>query len=108
MGAWHAAARLLLPVALDGRCAAIPAQTHLHTCTDSPGRNLGCANTACNLCKLSQRRRCQTNFSSKYLAPCDVVEAKCGAQVGNTLPVPRLAVLLSLWRSAAAQAGQER
>ncbi len=48
---------------------------------DPPGRNLGCANTACNLCKLSQRRRCQSNFAAKYLAPCDVVEAKCGAQV---------------------------
>lgn len=46
-----------------------------------PCRNLGCANTACNLCKLSQRRRCPTNFAAKYLAPCDVVEAKCGAQI---------------------------
>lgn len=44
-------------------------------------RNLGCANSACNLCKLSQRRRCPTNFAAKYLAPCDVVEAKCGAQI---------------------------
>lgn len=46
-----------------------------------PHRNLGCANTACNLCKLSQRRRCTANFAAKYLAPCDVVEAKCGAQI---------------------------
>jgi hypothetical protein len=44
-------------------------------------RNLGCANTQCNLCKLCQRRRCPTNFAAKYLAPCDVVEAKCGAQI---------------------------
>lgn len=44
-------------------------------------QNLGCANTACNLCKLSQRRRCTANFAAKYLAPCDVVEAKCGAQI---------------------------
>lgn len=46
-----------------------------------PRRNLGCANTQCNLCKLCQRRRCPTNFAAKYLAPCDVVEAKCGAQI---------------------------
>ena len=45
------------------------------------GRNLGCSNFACNLCKLSQRRRCVANFSAKYLAPCDVLEAKCAAQI---------------------------
>lgn len=30
---------------------------------------------------LCQRRRCIGNFAPKYLAPCDVLEAKCGAQV---------------------------
>lgn len=57
-----------------------PARPCKHTFTP-PRRNLGCANTACNLCKLSQRRRCTANFAAKYLAPCDVVEAKCGAQI---------------------------
>ncbi|KDD74522.1 hypothetical protein H632_c1256p0, partial [Helicosporidium sp. ATCC 50920] len=45
------------------------------------GQNLGCANVSCPLCKLCQRRRCDQNFASKYLAPCDVLEAKCGAQI---------------------------
>ncbi|KFM24945.1 hypothetical protein F751_1824 [Auxenochlorella protothecoides] len=45
------------------------------------GRNLGCSNLNCPLCKTCQRRRCEQNFASKYLAPCDVLEAKCGAQI---------------------------
>lgn len=44
-------------------------------------RNLGCSNLNCPLCKTCQRRRCEQNFASKYLAPCDVLEAKCGAQI---------------------------
>lgn len=44
-------------------------------------RNLGCSDPACPLCKTCQRRRCEHNFASKYLAPCDVLEAKCGAQI---------------------------
>lgn len=58
-------------------CLLLTHPSTLHPVT----RNLGCANTQCNLCKLSQRRRCPTNFAGKYLAPCDVVEAKCGAQI---------------------------
>lgn len=30
---------------------------------------------------MCQKRRCVGNFAQKYLAPCDVLEAKCGAQV---------------------------
>ncbi|KAL6771657.1 CHYB1B [Auxenochlorella protothecoides x Auxenochlorella symbiontica] len=44
-------------------------------------QNLGCSNLNCPLCKTCQRRRCEQNFASKYLAPCDVLEAKCGAQI---------------------------
>ena len=53
----------------------------MHTTPPCCRRNLGCPNLACNLCKLCQRRRCPANFAAKYLAPCDVVEAKCGAQI---------------------------
>jgi hypothetical protein len=44
-------------------------------------RHLGCANPTCPQCALCQRRRCIGNFAPKYLAPCDVLEAKCGAQI---------------------------
>ncbi len=44
-------------------------------------RHLGCANPTCPQCALCQRRRCVGNFAPKYLAPCDVLEAKCGAQI---------------------------
>lgn len=63
-------------------CEVWPAAFAALTCPVRPRcRNLGCSNFQCNLCKLSQRRRCPTNFAAKYLAPCDVVEAKCGAQI---------------------------
>ncbi|KAL4539615.1 hypothetical protein Ndes2437B_g02021 [Nannochloris sp. 'desiccata'] len=44
-------------------------------------QHLGCANPTCPQCALCQRRRCVGNFAPKYLAPCDVLEAKCGAQI---------------------------
>lgn len=44
-------------------------------------QHLGCANQNCPQCALCQRRRCVGNFAPKYLAPCDVLEAKCGAQI---------------------------
>eukprot|EP00887_Chlorella_sp_A99_P000045 scaffold16.g45.t1 len=57
--------------------------------------NLGCANLSCNLCKLSQRRRCEANFAPKYLAPCDVIEAKCGAQIYVVVVDPASGELVS-------------
>lgn len=44
-------------------------------------RHIGCSNRACLQCALCQRRRCVGNFAPKYLAPCDVIESKCGAQI---------------------------
>lgn len=44
-------------------------------------RHLGCANPKCQQCALCQRRRCAGSFKKKYLAPSDVLEAECGAQV---------------------------
>ena len=44
------------------------------------GRNLGCLDTDCNLCKENPHRRCDGNFSNKYLAG-DVLKAKCGAAI---------------------------
>lgn len=44
-------------------------------------RHLGCANLKCQQCALCQRRRCAGSFKKKYLAPSDVLEAECGAQV---------------------------
>eukprot|EP00887_Chlorella_sp_A99_P003348 scaffold26.g3348.t1 len=58
-------------------------------------RSLGCANLSCNLCKLSQRRRCEANFAPKYLAPCDVIEAKCGAQIYVVVVDPASGELVS-------------
>ncbi len=48
-------------------------------------RNLGCGTLSCQLCKLCQRRRCEGNFAPKYLAPCDIIEAKCGGQISLVL-----------------------
>ena len=44
-------------------------------------RHLGCSEPLCTLCIGCQKRRCSGNFGSKYLAPTDVLEAKCGAQI---------------------------
>jgi hypothetical protein len=75
---------VLRPCAVPGHaCWAGQAACPSLACLLGPAacRNLGCANLSCNLCKLCQRRRCEGNFAAKYLAPCDVVEAKCGAQI---------------------------
>lgn len=48
-----------------------------HTC-----RSTGCADAACPLCALCQRRRCTSHFAPKYLAPCDDInKAICGAPI---------------------------
>jgi hypothetical protein len=44
-------------------------------------QHLGCANPKCPQCMLCQKRRCAGSFKKKYLAPSDVLEAECGAQV---------------------------
>ena len=44
-------------------------------------QHLGCANPKCPQCMLCQKRRCAGSFKKKYLAPSDVLEAACGAQV---------------------------
>lgn len=44
-------------------------------------QHLGCANPKCPQCLLCQKRRCAGSFKKKYLAPSDVLEAACGAQV---------------------------
>lgn len=44
-------------------------------------RHLGCASPKCQQCMLCQKRRCAGSFRKKYLAPSDVLEAECGAQV---------------------------
>lgn len=44
-------------------------------------QHLGCANIKCPQCLLCQKRRCAGSFKKKYLAPSDVLEAACGAQV---------------------------
>ena len=41
----------------------------------------GCSNLTCPQCALCQKRRCSGSFKKKYLAPSDVLEARCGAQV---------------------------
>jgi hypothetical protein len=44
-------------------------------------QHLGCSNPTCDHCRLCQKRRCSGSFKKKYLAPSDVLEAECGAQV---------------------------
>ncbi|KAI8114346.1 hypothetical protein M9434_002472 [Picochlorum sp. BPE23] len=44
-------------------------------------QHLGCAHPKCPQCVLCQKRRCAGSFKKKYLAPSDVLEAECGAQV---------------------------